>query len=138
MENDSLSPNILKLVPELGVKVWTPPFFYRGEWISINSLGGRGTWKIKKGGESMVQWQLFLKAGAGTFAVKFFKGWTFLHLEIILLCKTALYIWRKNIFRIFFVIFFIQIFYSHIIRFVIVPFSWIRTVLIILSRISKC
>ena len=73
-------------------------FFTGGEWILINSLGGGGTWKIKKGGGSMVQWQLFLKAGAGTFAIKFFKGWTFLHLEIILLCKTALYIWRTNIF----------------------------------------
>ena len=30
MENDSLSPNILKLVPELGVKVWTP-LFLQGE-----------------------------------------------------------------------------------------------------------
>ena len=30
MEKDSLSPNISKLVPELGVKVWTP-LFLQGE-----------------------------------------------------------------------------------------------------------
>ena len=39
-----------------------PPIFKRGgQWLLITSLGGVEVWKIKKGSESMVQGQVFLK-----------------------------------------------------------------------------
>ena len=55
-----------------------PPPFLKGEskfWLPLSKGqggGGRGGgwfWKIQKGGGSMVQGQVFLREGAGTFPV---------------------------------------------------------------------
>ena len=40
--------------------------------------------KFKKVGGNMVQGQVFLKGGAGTFPIESFQGLSFLHLEITL------------------------------------------------------
>ena len=59
----------------------------KGE-VDFNYLPQRGeSEKLKRGGGSMVQGQIFLKGGgwgAGTFPVYFFQGLSFLHFEITL------------------------------------------------------
>ena len=51
----------------------TPPFLKKGGGgVNFNYLPGRGggwIWKIKKGGGSMLQGQVFLKGGPGTFVI---------------------------------------------------------------------
>ena len=46
----------------------------------------------------MVQGQVFLKAGAGTFPISFFQGLSFLHLEITLPLVKLCYAFEENLF----------------------------------------
>ena len=45
----------------------------------------------------MVQWQVFLKGGAGTFPIKFFQGLSFLHSEITLPFSATITLQKKVI-----------------------------------------
>ena len=61
-------------------------------------LGG-GIWKIKKGGGSMVQGQVFLKGGGWHFSYLIFSRFIiFTFRNYFIVCKIALCIWRKIIF----------------------------------------
>ena len=66
----------------------------------ITSLGGREeSEKLKKGGGSMVQEASLLKRKwADTFAISFFQGLSFLHLEIILPFARLCYAFEKKLF----------------------------------------
>ena len=66
-----------------------PPFFLKG-----------GIWKIKKGGGSMVQGQVFLKGGGSwhfSYLI-FLRFIIFTFRNYFALCKIVLCIWRKIIF----------------------------------------
>ena len=56
----------------MGIHSLEPPLFLKGGGVNFDYLPQRGEiWKIKKGGGSMVQGQVFLKGreGAGTFLI---------------------------------------------------------------------
>ena len=81
--------------------VWTPPpyIFKRGQEVNFNYLLQRGeSEKLKKKGGSMVQGQVFLKRGAGTFPISFFQGLSFLHLEITLPFAKLCYAFKEKLF----------------------------------------
>ena len=53
--------------------------------------------KLKRDG-SIMQGQVFLKGGAGTFPIKFFQGLSFLHSEITLLFAKLCYAFEEKLF----------------------------------------
>ena len=60
--------------------VWTPPFFLKGgSEFQLPHSEGRESEKLKKGGGSMVQGQVFLKerGGLSLFLFNFFKVYHF-------------------------------------------------------------
>ena len=86
-----------------------PPPFLKGGIVNLDyhlrirgDGGGRGgeSEKLKKGGGSMFQGQVFLKRGRGadTFPVLFSQGLSFLHLEITLPFAKLRYAFEKKIF----------------------------------------
>ena len=87
-----------------GSIVWTPFPFLKG-WaeVNFNYLPQRG-WgdseKLKRGGESMVQGQVFLKGGGGERLVIFplFQGLFILHSEITLSFEKVCYAFEKILF----------------------------------------
>ena len=68
----------------MGVIVWTSPFLKGGGILNTSPRGGESE-KLKKGGASMVQGQVFLKVGEGWhFSHLIFLRLSFFHLEITL------------------------------------------------------
>ena len=79
--------------------VQTPPpsFFFLREGANFKYLP-QGSEKLRKGGESMVQGQVFLKGGAGTFPINLFQGLSFLHSQIIYPLQNCVMHLKKNYF----------------------------------------
>ena len=75
------------------------PFFLRGGEVNFKYLSQRGeSEKLKKWGVSMVQGQVFLKGGTGTFPIKFFQGLLLLHSKITLPFAKLCYAFEEKLF----------------------------------------